>query len=164
MAAAMHARRQRQHGAALVVALIMLLILTILALTGMSTATTELTMAGNDQFRHNAAQAATAGIELAIADVGRVATTPGATVKLADAALVADSTTDRYTTTARFIGDESGLPQSSAGKFIGLHYVIDSAGTSARNARDLQTQGVMVVAPSGGAGSNSFSQLGTGLP
>jgi type IV pilus assembly protein PilX len=162
MAAARKGRRQ--DGAALVIALIMLLILTILALTGMNTATTELTMAGNDQFRHNAAQAATAGIEQAIADVGTVATTPGATVTLADDVLLADSATDRYTTTARFIGDEVGLPQSSADKFIGLHYVIDSTGTSARNARDLQTQGVMVVAPSGGAGSNSFSKLGDGLP
>jgi type IV pilus assembly protein PilX len=155
---------QRERGAALVIALIMLLILTILALAGVNTATTELTMSGNAQFRHNAAQAAATGIEVAIPRVGRVATTPGAAVMLADNQAVPDSATDRYTTTARFIGDEAGLPQSSADKFIGLHYLITSTGTSARNASDLQTQGVMVIAPAGGAGSNSFTKLGDGLP
>jgi type IV pilus assembly protein PilX len=153
-----------QDGAALVIALIMLLILTILALAGINTATTELTMSGNAQFRHNAAQAAATGIETAITQIGGVATTPGAPVALASNVVVPDSSTDRYTTSARFVGDEAGLPQSSADKFIGLHYVIDSTGTSARNARDVQTQGVMIVAPSGGAGSNTFSQIGTGLP
>ncbi len=60
------------------------------------------------------------------------------------------------------MGDESGLPQSSANKFVGLHYVIQSTGTAARSASDTQVQGVMVVAPAGSSGG-SFGKIGTGL-
>ena len=49
------ARHSQQRGAALVIALIMLVILTILAFTGINTATTELALAGNEQSRRNAA-------------------------------------------------------------------------------------------------------------
>ena len=59
----MHAPRTKQHGAALVVGLLMLVILTLLAIAGMNTASTELVMAGNEQFRENAFQAAETGIE-----------------------------------------------------------------------------------------------------
>ena len=39
-----------ERGAALVIGLVLLLILTLLAVTGMNTATTELVMAGNEQY------------------------------------------------------------------------------------------------------------------
>ncbi|MFO1427986.1 MAG: PilX N-terminal domain-containing pilus assembly protein, partial [Steroidobacteraceae bacterium] len=114
--------RGAQAGAALVIALIMLLILTILALAGVNTATTELTMAGNDQFRHSAMQAAAAGIEATLPQIGTVGTARDTVVTLARDELVPGSTDDRYTARARYIGEENGLPQSSADKFIGLHY------------------------------------------
>jgi type IV pilus assembly protein PilX len=56
----------RQDGAALVVGLILLLVLTLLAITGMSVATLELRMAGNEQYQERAFQAAEAGLERAI--------------------------------------------------------------------------------------------------
>ncbi len=155
---------RRQRGAALVIALLMLMILTILALSGMNTATTELAMAGNEQYRRNAAQAATAGIEQAISRLGTVPTSPGAAPTVVAPTLLPESTSERYGTSSRFIGDENGLPQSSADKFVGLHFQIDSTGTSLRNASDEQVQGVMVVAASGSSGGNtSFTQLGGGL-
>ncbi len=161
--AALRASRH-QRGAALVIALLMLMILTILALSGINTATTELTMAGNEQYRRNAAQAATAGIEQAVTRIGGVPTSPGAAPTLVAPTLLPDSDSERYATSTRFIGDENGLPQSSADKFIGLHFQIDSTGTSLRNASDAQLQGVMVVAASGSSGGNGdFSQLGGGL-
>lgn len=153
----------RERGAALAVALILLLVLTILAFTGMTTSITELTMSGNEQFRRNATQAAAAGVEQAIARLGGVATAPGSGPTVVPAALLPGSTTDRSSTSTRYVGDEIGLPQSSADKFIGLHFVIDSTGTSSRNARDLQTQGVMVVAATGSGGNSSFRQQGSGL-
>jgi hypothetical protein len=58
-----------QRGAALVIALILLVILTLLAVTGMRMSVAELTMAGNEQFRHQASAASSAGIEVAIARV-----------------------------------------------------------------------------------------------
>jgi type IV pilus assembly protein PilX len=56
----------RQQGAALVIGLILLLVLTLLAITGMSVATLELRMAGNEQYQERAFQAAEAGLERAI--------------------------------------------------------------------------------------------------
>ncbi|MCP5328357.1 MAG: PilX N-terminal domain-containing pilus assembly protein [Steroidobacteraceae bacterium] len=153
----------RERGAALVIALLLLLILTLLALSGINTATTELTMAGNEQYRRNAAQAATAGIEQAISALGTVPTSPGAAPTVVGPTELPDSSNDRYATATRFIGDEIGLPQSSVDKFIGLHYQIDSTGTSLRNASDLQSQGVMIVAAGGSSGGGEFTQIGGGL-
>lgn len=57
----------RQNGAALVVGLILLVIVTVLAIAGTNTATTELAMARNNQNYENAFQAAETGLERAIA-------------------------------------------------------------------------------------------------
>ena len=59
-------QRRAQRGAALVVGLILLLVLTLLAISGMTTASLELKMAGNDQYQERAFQMADAGIEQAI--------------------------------------------------------------------------------------------------
>jgi type IV pilus assembly protein PilX len=58
---------RKQDGAALVVGLILLVVVTVLAVSGMNTATTELAMARNDQNFENAFQAAETGIENALA-------------------------------------------------------------------------------------------------
>lgn len=154
---------RRQRGVALVIALIMLVILTLLAMSGMNTATTELLMAGNEQYRRNAAQTATAGIEQAISRIADTATSRTAAPTVTPPTLLPGAESDFYTTSTRFMGDETGLPQSSADKFVGLHYMIESTGTSARDARDTQVQGVMVITATGSAGDSSFSRLGTGL-
>jgi type IV pilus assembly protein PilX len=162
--------RSRQQGAALVVGLMLLLILTLLAVTGMNTATTELVMAGNEQYRNNASHAASTGIEEAIPAIGTVPTTVGAApvsvpstpMPGSDPAAVVAHTADTYSTSTQYAGEETGLPQSSANKFVGLHYVITSTGTSARGAKDVQSQGLMVVAPAGSSGAD-YGRLGKGL-
>ena len=58
---------RKQNGAALVVSLILLVVVTVLAVSGMNTATTELAMARNDQNYENAFQAAETGLETALA-------------------------------------------------------------------------------------------------
>src|SRR5262249_37177140 len=58
------------RGAALVIVLALLTILGLLAVTSMSMGAAELAMAGNEQYRRAASDAASAGIELAIARVG----------------------------------------------------------------------------------------------
>ncbi len=58
---------RKQKGAALVVGLILLVIVTVLAIAGTNTATTELAMARNNQNYENAFQAAETGLERAIA-------------------------------------------------------------------------------------------------
>jgi hypothetical protein len=57
---------QGQSGAALVVGLVLLVVITVLAISGMNTATTELAMARNDQNYENAFQAAETGLENAL--------------------------------------------------------------------------------------------------
>lgn len=57
----------RQKGAVLVVSLLLLVVITTLAVSGMNTATTELAMARNDQNYEFAFQAAETGLEQAMA-------------------------------------------------------------------------------------------------
>ena len=58
---------KQESGAALIVGLILLVVITVLAVSGMNTATTELAMARNDQTYENAFQAAERGLEAALA-------------------------------------------------------------------------------------------------
>ncbi|HKT71403.1 MAG TPA: PilX N-terminal domain-containing pilus assembly protein [Steroidobacteraceae bacterium] len=159
-----HALRTKQHGAALVVGLILLLVLTLLAITGMGTAVTELVMAGNEQYRENASQNATAGIEAAIPTVGTVPPTEDAAVAAGPVPVPGTDRPDQetYSTKIAYVGEENDLPQSSAGKFIGLHYVIESTGQSARNASDTQQQGLLVITPSGNV-NTEMGKVGAGL-
>ena len=69
----------KQSGAALVVGLMLLVVITILAISGMNTATTELAMARNDQNYEYAFQAAETGLEQALAQ-GQFNTIAGTTV------------------------------------------------------------------------------------
>ena len=69
----------KQSGAALIVGLLLLVVITVLAVSGMSTATTELAMARNDQNYENAFQAAEAGLEAALAQ-GQFDSSGGVTV------------------------------------------------------------------------------------
>jgi len=146
-----HHIAHRQQGAALVIGLILLLILTLLAVTGMNTASSELIMAGNEQYRQNAFHAAEAGIEQAITVLATVPQT-GTPVVVSDVA-VPGSSGDEYTTASTYMGDDLNLPGFSAGKFVGFHYQIESQGTSARNANSAQVQGAFVIQSAGGAGS-----------
>ena len=68
-----------QQGAALVVGLILMVVITVLAISGMNTATTEIAMARNDQNFENAFQAAETGLEALLAQ-GTWDTVAGATV------------------------------------------------------------------------------------
>lgn len=140
-----------QRGAALVVGLILLLVLTLLAVVGMNTATSELIMAGNEQFRQNAFQAAETGIEQAITVLATVPQS-GTPEVVADQP-VPGSAVDEYTTESQYMGDDLNLPGFSAGKFVGFHYQITSTGTSARNASARNRQGAFVIQSSGGGGA-----------
>src|SRR5262245_61186237 len=98
----------RQRGAALVIGLIMLLVLTLLAVSGMNTASTELIMAGNEQYRERAFQASSRGIEQALT---KLATVPQDGKPKTDAVpTLADEPTDGYTTSSRYMGDDLNLP------------------------------------------------------
>lgn len=57
---------RKQSGAALIVGLLLLVVITVLAISGMNTATTELAMARNDQAYEDAFQLAERGLEDAL--------------------------------------------------------------------------------------------------
>ncbi len=137
----------RQRGAALVVGLILLLVLTLLAVTGMNTASTELIMAGNEQQQENAFQAAELGIERAMEEglfeTGRTENRP--------LGYVPGSTTAHQTTS---IAPE-GVPHTPRpamwgnrwDSFSTFHFQVTSVGASTRGAATTHTQGMFVISP-----------------
>jgi len=138
--------RHRQRGAALVIGLILLLVLTILAISGVNSASMEFFMAGNEQYRQNAFQAAETGIERSmVLGTYNPATAIGQTITGINVG------TDTYT--AQIMPQMGGLPQpalwgNSWNSFSTYHFVVTSAGVAARNSSATNNQGVAVIAPS----------------
>jgi len=134
----------QQRGAALVIGLLLLLVLTILAVSGMNSASMEFVMAGNDQFRANAFSAAEAGIERSLD--GGTFNPAVATTNLNGAA----TATDNWATVINAQLGGNPLPAlwgNSWNSFATYHFEIISTGTSVRNATAVNTQGVAIIAP-----------------
>jgi type IV pilus assembly protein PilX len=137
------APRRQQTGATLIVGLVLLLVLTVIGISGMNTATMEIAMAGNAQFQQDAFQEAEDGIDLAIGrrqyDTGDDPTT---IAKLADPDLASDrwSETDFQCST--------NVPRGgfSINDFDAFHFEIRANGSGPRNAPASHIQGFYVVA------------------
>lgn len=138
---ACHFPRAQQSGAALVVAMILLLILTLLAISGMSTSTTELQMAGNEQHSENAFQAAETGIERTISTGAFDATDE------VDIPEVTLPNADRYEATIRPRGLSLPPPGYSFDQFSAENFEIESTGHSVRDATDTHLQGLLLIVP-----------------
>ena len=138
-------RLHDQAGAALVVSMVLLVILTLLAISGMNTATTELLMAGNEKHQENAFQAAETGIERTLATgVFNPAALPPATPPTID---LGNGNNFSAITLPR--GASPPPPGYSIGTFGAEHFEIQSTGNSLRNATSTHTQGLFLVVPSG---------------
>ena len=138
--------RHTQRGAALVVGMLLLLVLTLLAISGMGTSSLELAMAGTTQFREDAFQAAETGIEKGLKDG---VFNPDAPPEEFETQQVSGST-DTYTVTITPQLNGQALDAmwgSTVDKFSTYHYEISSVGTSARNAQANNVQGVATIAP-----------------
>lgn len=140
---------QRSRGAALVVGLLLLLVLTLLAVSGMNTASLELVMAGNTQYQQNAFQAAEAGIEQALRSGDF---NPGGGVERlpAEGEIALPDSTDTFVAT--ITPQLNGAPQpamwgSSWDSFSTFHFEIESTGRATRNALARNQQGIAVIAP-----------------
>ena len=143
----------KQQGAALVVGLILLVVITVLAISGMNTATTELAMARNDQNYENAFQAAETGLEQALGQ-GAFNTLAGATVTQTI------GSNDKVTAQIQF-EDSTIVPDKAfslgAGSGIAAYHFIATSQAESRRApgsttdRDstaTHTQAFYVVGPS----------------
>jgi hypothetical protein len=141
------ARRAAQRGAALVVGLVLMLVLTVLGVSGMNTATLELVMANNTQSQQLAFQRAETGIDLAI---GNGSYPTAAAVPFASAGNESRSVMRCVTTTpVPDIAFSMGAPSGSAQAY---HFDVVSVGTGPRGAVSTHNQSFYVVGPGASAG------------
>jgi hypothetical protein len=136
--------RRRQRGTTLVVGLMLLAVVTLLGLAGAGGARVELQLARNEQFRENAASAASAGIEYAIR---QIVTTPEPAAVPARMSAQLPGSTDRFEANVRFVGYEPALPRAAGAALAGAHFAIVSTGYSSGRAADRQRAAVMLVVP-----------------
>lgn len=138
----------RQHGMALVVCLVFLLILTILGVNSMTTSSQEERMASNTQSQMGTFQSAESAISETM--------TNGAT--FVTAAVTPSGVTSSYTlsghTVATVTKPDGGLQimlNQSIGSLGGLPFAIEATASSAgTGARTRNTQGIQILAPGGG--------------
>ncbi len=110
--------RSRQRGATLVVGLMLLTLVTLLGLAGAATAPIETQLAHNEQFRENAASAASAGIEFAIS---RILTTPEPAPAAFSFSATLPGSAGRFDVQMRFLGYDISLPQATDAHLAGAH-------------------------------------------
>jgi type IV pilus assembly protein PilX len=133
-----------QRGAALIIGLILLLVLTLLAVAGMNSASMEFIMAGNEQYRQNAFVAAETGIEQAFMS-GEFNQGNAISSMTGNAGGGSD------TWSANISTQLGGAPQPALwgntwDSFSTIHFEIESTGTQ-RNALAANVQGVAVISP-----------------
>ena len=144
--------KNSQQGAALIVGLLMLVVITVLAVSGMNTATTELAMARNDQTYENVFQAAEKGLETALAQgvfnsAAPVVVTPpavthevvSATIQFEGSTLVPDK--------AFSLGVGSGIAAHHFLVTSRAEYRMDPGNVTDRDATATHTQAFYVVGP-----------------
>jgi hypothetical protein len=139
--------RARQTGATLIVGLVLLLVLTVLGVSGMNTATMEITMAGNTQFQEDAFQMAEDGIDVALANKNFTTINPTTVGWRGTTPNDRQSVTTFMTTTP--VPDIAFSMGTSAGTVQAFHFDIVSVGRGARNATATHTQSFYVVGPGG---------------
>jgi hypothetical protein len=148
---------QAQRGAALVVSLVLLVIMTMLAISTMRTATLELVMAGNARERARALELSQTGITVAIALINEnklpLVAAEGWTKR--GAVTGSDGQTGgNYRVDLRYLyrGKPPAPTEPEAAGAVeaaeAFYFEVESTGESgARKARSIQTQGLWAAAP-----------------
>lgn len=143
----MHNRPGRQQGAALVIGLVLLVVLTILAVSGVFTSTMELRMVRNSQSQERSFQAAEVAIEDALANPVLSTSAPFNQATTA----VPNSPGDTYSYQLQFVGQSplgTGMTGYSIGSaFQSYHFQVDATGNGPDNAVSNHTQSFYVVGP-----------------
>jgi type IV pilus assembly protein PilX len=140
---------RRQTGAALVIGLLLLLVLTVLAVSGVNSTSLNLLMVGNEQYSQNAFQAAESGIERAIAG-NQFNPDPSLAPERQENVELIPNGVSKYTavTMPQLMGvSQPALPGSSLDSFSTYHFEINSTGTSKRGAIARNVQAIAVIAP-----------------
>ena len=147
---------KKQNGAALVIGLVLLVVITVLAVAGMNTATTELAMARNDQITENAFQAAESGLAAALGQ--------GAFSTIAAAAVTQTISTHETVTSQIGFEDSTPVPDKAfslgAGSGISAYHFLATAtatslrdpnATTDRDSSAVHTQAFYIVGPEASA-------------
>lgn len=128
-----------QSGAALVVGLILLVAISLMAIASMNTATLDLVMAGNEQYRSRAFQAAEAAIEVALANDDAFDTSAAFStsepIPFGDDSYTYEVVSE--TSGTGFTGTPDG---HTAGKFVAIFFKITATGESLRGAQSVHIQ------------------------
>lgn len=145
--------RHRQEGAALVIGLLLLLVLTLLAISGITTATLELQMAGNQQYQQRAFQAAETAIEQAI-ETATFNTSVPSTATDAPVAPDDPDNNDTYDYVMSYDTENGSTSVPGGGYSLGTgfqayHFNIEAVGRSERGARAEHGQSVYIIGPQG---------------
>lgn len=141
--------RPRESGAALVVALILMVVLSLMVISSMNTASLDLIMTGNEQYRSRSFVAAEAGIESAV-QFGTLDS--GADSSQGSTAVGSGSDRFSYVITRPNNGvPESGPTSSTMNSGSGysrITFRITSTGTSERGSTSAHVQELYKVTPS----------------
>jgi Tfp pilus assembly protein PilX len=150
-------QRSRQAGVALIVGLVLLMVLTVLAISTMRTATLELLMAGNAQFRENAFRIAEAGlaaqtraltVDSSPLDLAPDCPAPGDPELPAGPPVSVPDLQGSYTLRLCREGLTSLVSGSSIGKVSQIHYqAVADGNTDQRGARARLVQGFFQLVP-----------------
>jgi type IV pilus assembly protein PilX len=142
-----HFHHRNQRGAALIIGMILLLVLTLLAVAGMNTASMEFIMAGNHQSHSRAFVLSDAGIETAFTN-SVMNPQPGWSETFTGTMANSDS----FRAVAAPVFDIAGQPiataasGSSVGAFNAWHFRIVSEGNSVRGSRAEHSQELFIIA------------------
>jgi type IV pilus assembly protein PilX len=128
-----------QRGATLIVGLVLLLVLTVVGVSGMNTATMEINMAANTQFQQDAFQMTEDGIDTVIGT--RDYTTDGARTL----EFTGDPSYDRRAVTTYRMNTDVPDAAFSSDEVEAFHFDVNSIGRGPRNAQSQHTQSFYVV-------------------
>ena len=143
---------KHQQGAALVVGLILLVVITVLAISGMNTATTELAMARNDQNYENAFQAAETGLEQSL---GQGNFNTGGSVLMVTPINANDTVTSSIQFENATIVPDKAFSLGAGGGVSAYHFIATATAeskrapgsTTDRDSKAIHTQAFYVVGP-----------------
>lgn len=156
---------RHQRGAALAVGLILLLVLTVLAVSGVVTSTFQLRSVANQQQQERAFQAAEVGIERALTQPLASTAAPTVVARTPVDATNTSADRDEFAYEIRPLGESpppSSAPSSAVSAGIGLaafHFEVTSEGFAPGEAQAEHTQGFYVIVNTGGTTLPS-----TGIP
>lgn len=141
--------KQRQGGAALVIGLILLVVLTLMALSSMSTANLDLIMVKNVQYQSRAFTAAESGIENAFMLDNTTGYGPNG-YSTSGSILTGLPGGDAYSYVITLPYGNTPVPSidNNGSGYGAMYYRINSTGTSAANSIANHVQDLYVVVPS----------------